>query len=111
MKADPKKGFIVGGISAGANFAAVISHLARDEHLSPPLTGLYLSIPLLVDHSSVPAKYKHEFLSPEQTKNSPILGRDILDLLMSSYRGRCCPLHSKHETWFADTRPRPSSVV
>jgi len=85
LKADPKKGFIVGGISAGANFTAVVSHLARDEHLSPPLTGLYLSVPALVDPSSMPAKYNHEFLSREQNKNAPILGQDSMDMFIGSY--------------------------
>lgn len=84
MKADPKKGFIVGGISAGANFSAVISHLARDEHLSPSLTGVYLSIPAVVDPNSMPEKYKSEFLSHEQNKNAPILGSESIDMFMGT---------------------------
>ncbi|KAI9870595.1 MAG: hypothetical protein M1830_004066 [Pleopsidium flavum] len=95
LKADPKKGFVIGGISAGANFSAVISHLARDEHLSPALTGVYLSIPTVVDANSMPEKYKSEFLSHEQNKNPPILGRDSIDMFMASYKpDRTSPLYS-----------------
>ena len=89
LKADPKKGFMVGGISAGANFSAVISHLARDEHLSPPLTGVYLSIPAVVDPKSMPDEYKHEFLSHEQNKDAPILGKESIEMFMGAYREPC----------------------
>ena len=40
LGADPSKGFIVGGTSAGGNLTDVVGHLARDENLLPPLTGL-----------------------------------------------------------------------
>ena len=40
LKADPSKGFLVGGTSAGGNLTDVVAHQARDEGLTPPLTGL-----------------------------------------------------------------------
>lgn len=40
LGADPSKGFVVGGASAGGNLTDVVGHLARDEKLNPPLTGL-----------------------------------------------------------------------
>ena len=40
LGADPSKGFIVCGTSAGGNLTDVVAHLARDEKLNPPLTGL-----------------------------------------------------------------------
>jgi acetyl esterase/lipase len=43
LRADPSKGFIVGGISSGSNITNVISHLARDKDLQPPITGVWLS--------------------------------------------------------------------
>ena len=75
LQADPKKGFLVGGVSAGANFAGVLAYLCRDEGLSPPITGLWLSIPCCLmpqafDH--VP-HWKHELLSIEQNKSSDML--------------------------------------
>ncbi|KAH9884891.1 putative lipase/esterase [Xylariomycetidae sp. FL2044] len=64
--ADPSRGFIVGGGSAGGNIAAVLAHVARDEQLTPPLTGQYLCVPAitcLAPPSAIPARYRAEYLS------------------------------------------------
>src|SRR6266536_3244867 len=53
-----EKGFIVDGPSAGANFTAVLTHLARDIQLDPPITGQFLRVPLLLPPEVVPEKYK-----------------------------------------------------
>lgn len=74
---NPTKGFLVGGISAGANFASIVSHLYRDEKLSPPLTGVYLSIPPVVSRKVVPEKYKNTYLSLEQNKDAPSLNKEV----------------------------------
>lgn len=79
----PKKGFLVGGVSAGGNFVAVVSHLYRDEGISPPLTGLFLSIPTIMEPEVVPEKYRHEYLSREQNKDAPILDEEAMSLFMS----------------------------
>lgn len=84
--ADPSKGFIVGGTSAGGNISAVLAHVARDENLSPPLTGQYLVIPALVPQSKVPAKYKEYFLSFEQNKHAPVLPVAAIDMFMGAYQ-------------------------
>ena len=66
LGADPSQGFIVGGGSAGGNIAAVLAHIARDEQLSPPLTGQYLSVPAIMcflPPSHIPAQYRSEYLS------------------------------------------------
>lgn len=83
--ADPSVGFIVGGTSAGGNIAAVLSHVARDEGLSPPLTGQYLAIPAILPESKVPEKYKKYFLSYEQNKNAPVLPVAAIDMFMDAY--------------------------
>jgi acetyl esterase/lipase len=75
-----KKGFVIGGISAGGNLAAVISHLYRDEQISPPLTGIYLSVPILLSPEAVPEKLKDQYLSREQNKNAPILNKEAMTL-------------------------------
>lgn len=86
LGADPSKGFIVGGASAGGNLAAVISHLARDEKLSPPITGVSLLIPALIDHTlkEFPGEYKHEIISYEQNANAPILGMASIEMFMGT---------------------------
>ncbi|CAD6444975.1 99bce965-631c-44f7-95f8-0eff69d9f1d0 [Sclerotinia trifoliorum] len=82
---NPSKGFLVGGISAGANFASIVSHLYRDENLSPPLTGVYLSIPPIISQNIVPEKYKPVYLSQEQNKNAPLLNREVADVFDKHY--------------------------
>ena len=69
----------MGGISAGANLAATLSHLYRDDHLSPPLTGTYLCIPSLVSPEAVPDKYAGEHRSAEENKNAPLLDQKAID--------------------------------
>ena len=59
LKASLKKGFLVGGDSAGANLAAAVALQARDDRFfaGRPLTGQYLREPLVVHPSAVPEKY------------------------------------------------------
>ncbi|ORY10365.1 Alpha/Beta hydrolase protein [Clohesyomyces aquaticus] len=85
LGADPTKGFIVGGSSAGANLAAVVSHEAVDSKLSPPLTGVWLNIPLLVHRDAVPDKYKQHYNSYEDMKDAMILDRKALDFIYKEY--------------------------
>lgn len=77
------KGFIVGGVSAGANMATTVTHLARDDKMSPALTGCWLSIPSLLAPQAVPDRYKKDYLSREQNKNAPILNSGALALFRS----------------------------
>lgn len=80
---DLAKGFVVAGVSAGANIACVISHLARDERMTPPLTGVWLSIPCLLEPEAVPAKWKAEYTSRAENKNAPILSASSMALFHS----------------------------
>jgi len=63
-----------------------LAHVARDETLSPPLTGQYLAIPALVPDSKVPEKYRQYFLSVEQNKNAPVLPVAAMDMFMRGYQ-------------------------
>ncbi len=51
-------GFIIGGHSAGGHIAAVVSQLALNRKLDPPVTGSFLGIPKVLDEAIVPEKYK-----------------------------------------------------
>jgi acetyl esterase/lipase len=86
LGADPSKGFIVGGTSAGGNISAVIGHLARDEKLSPPLTGIALLIPAVTDHrlENIDEEYKKEIISYEQNRDAPILPMKSVELFMGT---------------------------
>lgn len=85
---DPTKGFIVGGISAGANLACTVTHLARDEGMLPKLTGVYLSIPSLLSPQAVPDKLKSEYTSREENAQALILNSDAIAFFRSTYRIR-----------------------
>ncbi|KAF9265304.1 alpha/beta-hydrolase [Marasmius fiardii PR-910] len=78
FSASLKKGFLVGGQSAGGNLAAVQSWIARDDPFfkDTPLTGQLLQIPAVIHHQAVPDKYKPFLLSFEQNKDAPILSRE-----------------------------------
>ena len=84
--ADPSKGFVIGGTSAGGNISAVLALMARDEKLSPPLTGQFLAIPATCPSSKVPEKYKQYFLSMEQNNDAPVLPQGAIDMFMRGYR-------------------------
>ncbi|KAK0946092.1 hypothetical protein LTR29_002406 [Friedmanniomyces endolithicus] len=85
LGADPSKGFIVGGTSAGGNVSAVIAHMWRDAGDKPGLTGCHLMIPAICYGAFLPEKYRGECKSFEQNKNAPILSAKACDLFTDNY--------------------------
>jgi acetyl esterase/lipase len=83
LGADPSKGFIIGGTSAGAIISCVLSHQARDEGLPSPLTGVWLNVPLVVMQDVVPEKYRKIHTSATQNTAAPILDKAAIDFFMS----------------------------
>ncbi|PNS20630.1 Hormone-sensitive lipase [Sphaceloma murrayae] len=77
--ADPAAGFVLGGVSAGGNLTAVVAQKAKDEGLSPPLTGLWVCIPVLLTDETVPEKYKHLFFSRKQNENAPVFNMQAIN--------------------------------
>ena len=73
LPVDLRKGFIVGGASAGGNLAAVVCQLGRDEKLNPPLTGQYLCVPALLWTDVVPEKWKADYRSRLEPSSDPVL--------------------------------------
>ncbi|KAJ4252349.1 hypothetical protein NW762_010947 [Fusarium torreyae] len=73
IHADPTRGFVVGGSSAGANIAAVLIHQARKEKLSPRLTGQWLSAAYLLPPELVPEEYKYMYTSMWENTVDPVL--------------------------------------
>jgi acetyl esterase/lipase len=86
MRAHPDSGFIIGGYSAGATVSVVLSHLARDEKLQPPLTGVWNSCGScrLVDGQKMGIEYDMRLLSrqQEEMKNDPLLSADMQKLFL-----------------------------
>ncbi|KAJ9644333.1 hypothetical protein H2204_001685 [Knufia peltigerae] len=83
---DLAKGFVIAGVSAGANMAATLSHLYRDEGFLPRLTGLYLSIPSLLAPEAVPPEYKGEYLSRQENKDAPVLNSAAIKWFRDCYQ-------------------------
>ncbi|KAL0572390.1 hypothetical protein V5O48_009568 [Marasmius crinis-equi] len=88
FSASLKKGFIVGGTSAGGNLSAVLSHLSRDDAFfkDKPLTGQLLHVPPVVHYDAVPEKYKSSLLSLEQNKDAPVLNKEKMVAFMELYK-------------------------
>jgi acetyl esterase/lipase len=51
----------------------VLATLARDEKLDPPLTGVYLCVPALLNPAHVPEKYRSEYISWSENTHDPVL--------------------------------------
>lgn len=60
-----------------------VSHLWRDEGLTPPLTGLYLAVPGVCVISDLPEKYREKEKAFEQNKDAPVFDRGTSNFLSS----------------------------
>lgn len=99
MSVSLARGFIVGGASAGGNFAASVALLARDDPFfkDRPLTGQLLVIPAVIHIDANVEKYaitltrdsililinilfrfRSDLLSMEENKDAPLLGADAV---------------------------------
>ncbi|KAK4646995.1 uncharacterized protein QC761_0024720 [Podospora bellae-mahoneyi] len=88
LNASPTAGFLVGGISSGANFAGVIAYQARDAGLSPPITGLWISIPVCIlpqAYHLLPPEQREQLLSLEQNAENPLLTKKSLADIQAIY--------------------------
>ncbi|KAF9880877.1 hypothetical protein CkaCkLH20_01919 [Colletotrichum karsti] len=85
LDVDLPSGFVIGGISAGGNLAAVTAQKTLDHNLSPPLTGVWLSIPWLLEPPIVPPPFRDVFFSREQAASAPGLDRKAMDLFNEAY--------------------------
>lgn len=85
LGADPTQGFIVGGSSAGASLTIVTASRAVREKLSPPITGLWVSIPPLFSENTVPEKHKDLWFSREQNAKAPFFGANELEFALALY--------------------------
>lgn len=73
LGADPSKGFIIGGISAGGTQAANVTLASISQPFAVPVTGQWLCVPALMDETTVPSKYKSHYLAYEHNKDVPVL--------------------------------------
>jgi acetyl esterase/lipase len=91
LGADPSKGLVMGGTSAGAGLTAVCARKAQVEPLAYPLTGQWLNVPSILSEHQIPVKWKHQYVSKQQNEHAPILPSSALDVLQ------------KHTGWDMDS--------
>jgi acetyl esterase/lipase len=87
LGADPTKGLIMGGTSAGAALTAVCARKAQIEPLAHPLTGQWLNVPSILSSNQIPEKWKYLYISMQQNQHAPILPSSALGALQ------------KHTSW------------
>lgn len=86
LKVDVRKGFLLGGTSAGGNFTAGIASFARDEKLQPPLTGLLMLAGNVTDSEVIPTEFKDRILSLEEITDSPGLSKAVMEHFAELYK-------------------------
>ena len=85
LNVDLSKAFIVGGTSAGAQFAASIAPHYRDAGLSPPITALVFLAGNLVDTDATPPRYLDRILSVDEIISAPGLTKEAVDYFAKVY--------------------------
>jgi acetyl esterase/lipase len=79
--ADPSRGIIMGGTSAGASLTAVCARRAQVELLEYPLTGQWLNVPTVLREEQVLEKWKHLYISMQQNAEAAIFPASALTVL------------------------------
>ncbi|KAH7062943.1 Alpha/Beta hydrolase protein [Paraphoma chrysanthemicola] len=86
LGANPSKGFIIAGTSAGGCLASVAAHQVVDDKLEPRVTGVVLMSPNLVHHAAVPERWEGEYKSWEEHKDAVVLDRKGMEFFEEQYR-------------------------
>lgn len=81
LGANPSKGFIMSGVSAGGNIASAVVTNAISEPLAHPFTGQWLGVPVLNDDERTPEKYKPYHLSLKHNADAPVLASKAVDAI------------------------------
>lgn len=98
LRADPEKGFIIGGVSAGASMAISFAHLARDMKHEPKVTGVFSNCGSArpADPEMLEEKYRERLLSRSQPEcvNNPVLSTE-----MTNWMTACCKPDTKDKIY------------
>ncbi|KAI0404817.1 Alpha/Beta hydrolase protein [Xylaria palmicola] len=88
LGADPaSKGFLVGGISSGANFAVALARRAAETGLRPPVTGAWAPIFMgLNSREAVPEEYRGLLGSHEQHRDALVIDEGKAKTMWEYYR-------------------------
>lgn len=107
LGADPSLGFVIGGVSAGANISAIVTAQSVNHNISPPLTGTWLNVPpVFHDESFIPDEYKPFYKSREQNAVNPGLDKRAIDHVNELLK------FDTHSEWYSPTHikgfPQPN---
>ncbi|KAI5357939.1 Putative alpha/beta hydrolase-3 [Septoria linicola] len=86
LAADPTRGFVIGGVSAGAAISAVLSRKFQENSIAYPLTGQWLAVPSLMHEGCCPPTFASRYISLEQNSSSPGLSKESRDMMMDAVR-------------------------
>lgn len=86
LGADMHVRFIMASVSSGGNLAAVVAQQCVDKGCSPPLTGLWLYIPYILEPANMPEKYKHLHISRELDEATMDLTTKDLEYFTRAYQ-------------------------
>ncbi|KAF3768121.1 hypothetical protein M406DRAFT_70217 [Cryphonectria parasitica EP155] len=105
---DPSQGIILSGVSAGANLSAVVAGISAADAVDKsskltegraviehPVTGVFLSIPLLFHESNLPAKYASIWTSRVEHADAPVVSAEALEVTDSRLKP------DYHSPWFS----------
>lgn len=85
LNADLTKVFLLGGTSAGAQFAASLASLYRDAIISPPITGIVFLAGNFVDTRATPPKYQPHILSVDEITSASGLTLEAVEYFANAY--------------------------
>ncbi|PSN64978.1 alpha/beta-hydrolase [Corynespora cassiicola Philippines] len=85
LKVQPEKGLLLGGTSAGANFAASLAHEYRDQGLNPPINGLVFWAGSWCHPDVRPPHLKPFILSVDEIDDSPSLRKSSIEHYRKKY--------------------------
>ncbi|EMD36025.1 hypothetical protein CERSUDRAFT_115950 [Gelatoporia subvermispora B] len=99
LSVDLSKGFIIGGLSAGGNLAAIMVHRAQSDPFfnGRKITGQFLQIPATCHPDAYPEKYKSELVSFDTVGDERLLAKSHMVAAYGMYRAppadpECSPL-------------------
>ncbi|GKT93621.1 alpha/beta hydrolase fold-3 domain-containing protein [Colletotrichum tofieldiae] len=81
-----KTAFILGGVSAGGNLAAVTAQKWISEKKVPTLKGVWLGVPWIMERENIPSKYSDLWISREQNAKSFVLNSSTVSSILDAYQ-------------------------
>ncbi|OHW92393.1 esterase/lipase domain-containing protein [Colletotrichum incanum] len=86
-----KTSFILGGISAGGNLAAVTAQKWVSAKKTPTLKGVWLGVPWIMERENIPSKYSGLWISRDQNAESFGFNSSTISSILDAYQPDVLP--------------------